>query len=365
MGEAIGVEDGSGSSPRLRGTRASLWPAPQRKRFIPAPAGNTQVVSSAILHVAVHPRACGEHGNYSAARLLAVGSSPRLRGTPPLALFVTRFIPAPAGNTTALHDDLARSAVHPRACGEHTSASPLPWRPSRFIPAPAGNTTRASGIGTNSVHPRACGEHDSGAAPAGCRNGSSPRLRGTRRRGKRNPPWRRFIPAPAGNTKECGKEPGPHPVHPRACGEHIEKEIKCANPRGSSPRLRGTLQCQISAAVSSGSSPRLRGTRTLGSPASAKYGSSPRLRGTRPTISPFPTKPGSSPRLRGTRSRPNHDARRRRFIPAPAGNTDIADRRYPVVGRFIPAPAGNTDSKRVKTVKTGSSPRLRGTRLRF
>ena len=52
--------------------------------------------------VTVHPRACGEHGKRLDPKKLCPGSSPRLRGTPmrtPSAKLVSRFIPAPAGNT--------------------------------------------------------------------------------------------------------------------------------------------------------------------------------------------------------------------------------------------------------------------------
>jgi len=51
---------------------------------------------------AVHPRACGEHSQTALLKAVRSGSSPRLRGTPLPAFaytFVSRFIPAPAGNT--------------------------------------------------------------------------------------------------------------------------------------------------------------------------------------------------------------------------------------------------------------------------
>ncbi len=70
--------------------------------------------------------------------------------------------------------------------------------------------------------------------------GSSPRLRGTRRRHDGRGQQRRFIPAPAGNTyfaaaNDCGCA-----VHPRACGEHIAQLVRSEVETGSSPRLRGT-----------------------------------------------------------------------------------------------------------------------------
>ena len=76
----------------------------------------------AVVGVPVHPRACGEHGNYAFLLAFMRGSSPRLRGTyahkaePPASY---RFIPAPAGNIIYNSLLVASDPVHPRACGEH------------------------------------------------------------------------------------------------------------------------------------------------------------------------------------------------------------------------------------------------------
>ena len=213
-----------GSSPRLRGTplafRVQVLPA----RFIPAPAGNTAGAAPGPGAMAVHPRACGEHSAPEQAEQRQVGSSPRLRGTRPIAnsiISASRFIPAPAGNTASLGMRQRHQAVHPRACGEHGLKVPtLPMadgssprlrgtlrlaKPAagfvRFIPAPAGNTiTSPSSSSMPSVHPRACGEHRKRVASAFCRRGSSPRLRGTptSHLAYQLSCW--FIPAPAGNT---------------------------------------------------------------------------------------------------------------------------------------------------------------------
>ena len=213
-------------------------------RFIPAPAGNTRRSAGPSCAAPVHPRACGEHPRSTKWSAHCSGSSPRLRGTrlavlERLARF--RFIPAPAGNTAVENQCVLHDAVHPRACGEHlrdfrealhhrgssprlrgtrrkaNSASAWP----RFIPAPAGNTACATGSPVSTtVHPRACGEHHDGDRAANQNAGSSPRLRGTRPRHGQQLRRRRFIPAPAGNTARgaCGARP--RPVHPRACGEH-------------------------------------------------------------------------------------------------------------------------------------------------
>ena len=78
MGEA----NNSGSSPRLRGTQYSQGMSVLLSRFIPAPAGNTLGAFPVPIGPPVHPRACGEHGGVLTGEAVAIGSSPRLRGTP-------------------------------------------------------------------------------------------------------------------------------------------------------------------------------------------------------------------------------------------------------------------------------------------
>ena len=70
--------------------------------------------------------------------------------------------------------------------------------------------------------------------------GSSPRLRGTLQRGGQRGAYRRFIPAPAGNTQDMIVTMHLPPVHPRACGEHTFHGNAKTDDTGSSPRLRGT-----------------------------------------------------------------------------------------------------------------------------
>ena len=257
--------DPSGSSPRLRGTRKRASPIEPGGRFIPAPAGNTPPSGRSACGWAVHPRACGEHLKRKTIETPEAGSSPRLRGTRPHQVpgrHRRRFIPAPAGNTSCAGWNTGISTVHPRACGEHTStnsagglsigSSPrlrgthvrrngcLGQR--RFIPAPAGNTCEIiARRGDFSVHPRACGEHLRNNRAPGRFFGSSPRLRGTLGFARRDEGFKRFIPAPAGNTPPTGSDDWEPPVHPRACGEHLCPIFSCQSAGGSSPRLRGTL----------------------------------------------------------------------------------------------------------------------------
>ena len=194
----------AGSSPRLRGTLGARVVVQVKRRFIPAFAGNAVLMPLSAEEMAVHPRVCGERQQMIIARPTNTGSSPRLRGTlkgqlaGPLRL---RFIPAFAGNASAPARRTDRVAVHPRVCGERIPCSTQSWSTcgssprlrgtpratpatrslSRFIPAFAGNATyRLLPVYWATVHPRVCGERMSMPSRAADRNGSSPRLRGTR-----------------------------------------------------------------------------------------------------------------------------------------------------------------------------------------
>ena len=195
-----------GSSPRVRGTRLDAEDRTGVVRFIPARAGNTSPRETLRPEYTVHPRACGEHDQPQIGIHAAVGSSPRVRGTPDpsrSSLLLLRFIPARAGNTSC------------------SASSVLTWP----------------------VHPRACGEHTGGLGVRSSRNGSSPRVRGTRHQPDPEPSEHRFIPARAGNTWSLGSARGRLPVHPRACGEHtacnslIQRKNADAAPTTGVPAL--------------------------------------------------------------------------------------------------------------------------------
>ena len=94
-----------GSSPRMRGT---LLPCPRLRSLrgiIPAYAGNTCTVGESTECQRDHPRVCGEHYRFVYCPKMPSGSSPRMRGT--LASLgnlrnVKGIIPAYAGNTCAM-----------------------------------------------------------------------------------------------------------------------------------------------------------------------------------------------------------------------------------------------------------------------
>ena len=375
-----------GSSPRLRGTDQDAITDPRVVRFIPAPAGNSYDADWEDSPISVHPRACGEQHRIAGKLRSGDGSSPRLRGTEYRSVRqgrVGRFIPAPAGNSKCDRSVNSPTTVHPRACGEQEiplravsrrygssprlrgTVLPLdhPVMTRRFIPAPAGNSpTRSCPRFAAPVHPRACGEQQLADRLDDGIGGSSPRLRGTESSPDRQAALDRFIPAPAGNRRRYWWIRSSVPVHPRACGEQMPTTSWFSPPRGSSPRLRGTVGTHLV---------RTWYTRFIPAPAGNRAHKAPELY-------PMPVHPracgeqirgcpsvgvriGSSPRLRGTALRIIKIFDPDRFIPAPAGNSKLpaSSRDWTTVH---PRACGEQRvTHDLGPLKIGSSPRLRGT----
>ena len=212
-------------------------PAAEPDRFIPAWAGNTANPPLALALRSVHPRVGGEHDDALDGAAGSVGSSPRGRGTPACARFLSgrhRFIPAWAGNTAIAITSRTLQPVHPRVGGEHLiclsmvrsnrGSSPrgrgtqTGYPPvhalfeRRFIPAWAGNTLRIQMSCTAGSSPRGRG---TSVSPWRF-NGSSPRGRGTLRVLMQTAPPVHRVGGDRLNS------PIPHrTVHPRVGGEHI------------------------------------------------------------------------------------------------------------------------------------------------
>ncbi len=172
-------------------------------RFIPAGAGNTRPASSRIPLRAVYPRWRGEHGDSGSGFFTGSGLSPLARGTRGAVecdRFVTRFIPAGAGNTNCLKPPLDQFKVYPR------------WR----------------------------GEHHIAVDENGIPYGLSPLARGTPKRDRRDAHAGRFIPAGAGNTQAAWTIHVRATVYPRWRGEHHKRRTEFRCQYGLSPLARGT-----------------------------------------------------------------------------------------------------------------------------
>ena len=192
-----------GSSPRMRGTRRRSQRCAQRAGLIPTYAGNTVGAVAVQPPLRAHPHVCGEHPRQSSHTAHHGGSSPRMRGTHPGILKVfwaVGLIPTYAGNTQSPITTGTNMRAHPHVCGEHVDKDPFhecalgssprmrgtPWREDGqvhiegLIPTYAGNTgCSLFAPGADGAHPHVCGEHlwCRGTSPRP--RGSSPRMRGT------------------------------------------------------------------------------------------------------------------------------------------------------------------------------------------
>ena len=111
-----------GSSPRMRGTPPVGHPRCRTMGIIPAYAGNTRRWWNARSPTRDHPRVCGEHLRTLLSTCVALGSSPRMRGTRARRgerRILRGIIPAYAGNTSSRTANGGHQRDHPRVCGEH------------------------------------------------------------------------------------------------------------------------------------------------------------------------------------------------------------------------------------------------------
>ncbi len=355
-----------GSSPRLRGTLLFSLFSSSPFGIIPALAGNT--CGSGVVPPASwdHPRACGEHELTLFDNGVALGSSPRLRGTQALQerITLTRgIIPALAGNTRRRCRTGHRAWDHPRACGEHLASLDQQRFDRGSSPRLRGTQTLervcASGRG---IIPALAGNTD-GLTLAGIAvPGSSPRLRGTLlRSGPATPPCG-IIPALAGNTLAQSWPQALGSDHPRACGEHITVSHGDIMEAGSSPRLRGTQVRDWPRNILRGIIPALAGNTQPQPQSSHRYWDHPRACGEhRMSAMVMSIFWGSSPRLRGTLIPPGTRQSDVGIIPALAGNTNGVPSRWRPE-RDHPRACGEHLSITPSAVtQKGSSPRLRGT----
>ena len=236
-----------------------------------------------------------------------------------------------------------------------------------IIPAYAGNTCAGAAVRRCcGDHPRVCGEHGGGPFDASVGWGSSPRMRGTLGQGAGGGDVRGIIPAYAGNTNHLLERWRVHRDHPRVCGEHRGERRFLGECRGSSPRMRGTLSGNIEEVGERGIIPAYAGN-------TPRHGSSPACRRDHPRVCGEHTALhqrcagplGSSPRMRGTRPARRTEIHPRGIIPAYAGNT-CRTRSPRQCARDHPRVCGEHIEPMDRSDRfTGSSPRMRGTLLRW
>ena len=153
-------------------------------------------------------------------------------------------------------------------------------------------------------HPRACGAHLLAAPRTVRERGSSPRMRGSPLHfsKRHSPPG--IIPAHAGLTATRLLSKRSARDHPRACGAHARSSMRSSHRRGSSPRMRGSPLLQIGSQGRKGIIPAHAGLTVVKPLTSSATRDHPRACGAHvflPLVST--SQKGSSPRMRGSRIR--------------------------------------------------------------
>ena len=229
-GRAFGVHC-HGSSPLSRGIRCSETSGCAVRGIIPALAGNTIEPAGPVLPAGDHPRSRGEYAPAARMTISTEGSSPLSRGIHTAqehALDRRRIIPALAGNTMSAIELYILFPDHPRSRGEYTAAVTAAQNPTgssplsrgircgaycssdhgRIIPALAGNTASIHcGWCTVRDHPRSRGEYGRCYVERGHLSGSSPLSRGILIGAGPITDGPRIIPALAGNTSRVPRWP--------------------------------------------------------------------------------------------------------------------------------------------------------------
>ena len=253
----------SGLSPRVRGNPGNVSPVDRVNRSIPACAGEPGGHCRASHRRRVYPRVCGGTHHKFLVEMVKPGLSPRVRGNRGSRSRMRqrrRSIPACAGEPDKRARLTTDGMVYPRVCGGtllgrrlmnpmiglsprvrgNRSSATSARNSGRSIPACAGEPPQHYiTIWHDGVYPRVCGGTRAFRLPSGASTGLSPRVRGNR--GRRCDPARRAgsIPACAGEptwwlNRRC--TPG---VYPRVCGgTHVPGLGRQAAP-GLSPRVRG------------------------------------------------------------------------------------------------------------------------------
>ena len=241
------------------------------------------------------------------------------------------------------------------------------WTATRIIPAHAGQTPQSMlRPATQPDHPRACGANQQRAGEAQLACGSSPRMRGKRHPPSPCNPVMRIIPAHAGQTVSNSSRTSARSDHPRACGANPALSVMTAAPAGSSPRMRGKLGFGFDSFRQRRIIPAHAGqtSRTPTPTPTPTVSDHPRACGANAAAGRIRTlRRGSSPRMRGKQGGRRKLEREIRIIPAHAGQTRALAR--PDQRRTDhPRACGANSSGAFSMIRLiGSSPRMRGKRV--
>ena len=143
------------------------------------------------------------------------------------------------GNPAAMIGPMPVTGTSPRVRGKLNGESPAGTL-DRYIPACAGETA-AGGVPppVHWVHPRVCGGNSFCTMDRRSSRGTSPRVRGKLEPDLSGPDWPRYIPACAGETMVPSLGVSVARVHPRVCGGNVAIARMTSPQSGTSPRVRG------------------------------------------------------------------------------------------------------------------------------
>ena len=149
-------------------------------------------------------------------------------------------IPACAGETQCIPDSGIYPEVYPRVCGGNSQRRRRNINPQGLSPRVRGETSNISCWPCDSrVYPRVCGGNWNPLTVISRVKGLSPRVRGKHRH--RTLPYSllRSIPACAGETRPAPKYLATSEVYPRVCGGNHPRLPRGLCGGGLSPRVRG------------------------------------------------------------------------------------------------------------------------------
>ena len=166
-----------------------------------------------------------------------------------------------------------------------------------------------------------CGEQALGSSARSPPRGSPPRVRGTVIQLFLVPCRVRITPACAGNSTSVQKKGLLDGDHPRVCGEQYLRHRLALNVGGSPPRVRGTVRQRLSANGAKGITPACAGNSAFLAFNIPNFKDHPRVCGEQlKCFSIQPGKAGSPPRVRGTEQAFHRTLPRQGITPACAGN---------------------------------------------
>ena len=253
-----------GLSPPVRGSLPCTRSGTDRRRSIPARAGEPYSGSNTRSIYTVYPRPCGGATVVFASSQIIEGLSPPVRGSPwrpRCTARASRSIPARAGEPSPWTRQGLRWRVYPRPCGgaivgsltaEHVHGLSPPVRGSpangpletarlRSIPARAGEPAPTGfPLSRGQVYPRPCGGAFQSRKLVTCGLGLSPPVRGSRAPDDPGSGCERSIPARAGEPKRPEYGDSNRKVYPRPCGGASMIPVMASSNAGLSPPVRGS-----------------------------------------------------------------------------------------------------------------------------